>query len=49
MVDGVLLCDGKDPEVTQEISETGDMEDKNKGGGSIPPSNPSYKVNIKER
>ena len=48
-VDGILLYDGQDPEVTQERSETRDTEDNNKGGGKIPPGNHSFKVKRKER
>ena len=45
MVDGGFLCAGQDPVVTRDRYEMGDMEDKNKGGGSIPPSNYIFKVN----
>ena len=42
MVDGGLVCAGQDPAVTQERAETGDMEENNKGGGTITPSKNTF-------
>ena len=47
MVDGGLLQAGKYPAVTQERYEMIDKEEKNKGGGTRPSSNHSFKVNSK--
>ena len=44
MVDGGLLLYGQDTYVTQEKYETGDTEEKSKGGGPSPPSNHSFKA-----
>ena len=49
MIDGGLLQDGQDPDVTQEKFEIRGIEDKSKVGGSIPPSNHSFKGKRKER
>ena len=49
MVDGGLLWSGQDSSVTQEKTETRNIEENNKGGGPSLPSNYSSKTNSKER
>ena len=49
MVDGGLLWSGQDPAATQDKYETGYMEDKSKGYGPRPPSNPIFKFKEQER
>ena len=49
MVGGGLLRAGQYPAVTQDRAETRDVENENKGGVPIPPSNHSFKVKSKER